>query len=284
MLNKKLVLAVNEAYLVRNNKKQLNGQHYYCPHCKKRMILIVSQQKSAFFKHLNHYGNFMGEKEEHHSSKMALKAALTAAGFNAQVEVPLAAGQIRADILASPNLAFEIQCAPLSKAEYNHRHALYKKENVKDIWIVGKRHFLRQKKKKTQLIFFRRNQLWREYYLEIDPIKQILRLKYNILLEPLTNKVHYQQINFSLDEVGIQNFWKFKPILHHYHINPVKQKQYLQLQIRQKSIKGIRIAKLLYEQKMTIDDLSSSVFKHFREIGSLDTATDYLLKLSANDS
>ncbi len=65
------------------------------------MILIVSEQKAAFFKHISSYGSALGEKEEHHLSKMLLKSALTAAGFNAQVEIPLADGQLRADVLAS---------------------------------------------------------------------------------------------------------------------------------------------------------------------------------------
>ena len=85
MLDKKLVLAVSEAYLVNSRQKKLNQEIYRCPHCNKKVILIVSEKKSAFFKHLTSYTNLMGEKEEHHQSKMLFKAALTAAGFIAAV-------------------------------------------------------------------------------------------------------------------------------------------------------------------------------------------------------
>lgn len=153
MLNKGLVLAVNEAYLVNSNQKKLNQDFYRCPHCNKKVILIMSERKAAFFKHLISYNNLMGEKEEHHQSKMLLKSALTAAGFNAAVEMPLADGQLRADVLVSKKLAFEAQCAPLNKNEFRHRHALYHKIGVTDIWIVGKRHYLKKRLKQTQLIF-----------------------------------------------------------------------------------------------------------------------------------
>ena len=77
----------------------------------------------------------MGEKEEHHQSKMLYKAALTAAGFDAAVEIPLADGQLRADVLVAENLAFEIHCAPLSDAEFKHRHSLYQKIGVMNILL-----------------------------------------------------------------------------------------------------------------------------------------------------
>lgn len=112
MLNKKLVLAVSEAYLVNSKQKKLNQEIYRCPHCNKKVILIMSERKAAFFKHLINYNNLMGEKEEHHQSKMLLKSALTAAGFDATVEVPLAEGQLRADVLVSKN----------SPLKYNVRH------------------------------------------------------------------------------------------------------------------------------------------------------------------
>ena len=51
MLDKKLVLAVSEAYLVNSRQKKLNQEIYRCPHCNKKVILIVSEKKSAFFKH-----------------------------------------------------------------------------------------------------------------------------------------------------------------------------------------------------------------------------------------
>ncbi len=41
MLNKKLVLAVDEACLVNARQKKLNRDNYHCPHCNKKVILVM---------------------------------------------------------------------------------------------------------------------------------------------------------------------------------------------------------------------------------------------------
>lgn len=276
MLDQKLVVARNEAYLVMNGQKKLNYDNYRCPQCNKKVILVISQKKTAFFKHFHNNVSSMGEKEEHHNSKMLLKTALMAAGLNAQVEIPLADGQLRADVLAKSNLAFEVQCAPLSQEEFRHRHNLYEQIQVKDIWVVGKRHYLKRKIKKTQLIFFRKNQLWRTYYLEIDPIRQVLRLKYNVVQEPITQVVYYQIKEFSLDELGMQEFWHYQPKLKTYQLNPMSQRRYLDQQIRQKSNKGMRIAEKLYQKHLTVANLPDKLFSTWRIPGEKSSIEKYL--------
>ena len=278
MLNKKLVLAVSEAYLVNSRQKRLNQEIYRCPHCNKKVILIVSENKAAFFKHLNSYTNLMGEKEEHYQSKMLFKSALTAAGFNAEVEIPLAEGQLRADVLAANNLAFEIQCAPLSDAEFKHRHSLYRKIGITDIWIVGQRHYLKRSLKQTQLIFFRQNKKWGNYYLEVNPTKNCFYLKYNVLQEAVTSKLRYQTKHFALDEIGIKEFWVFRPKLKTYTSNPVNQRKYIQRQIKQKSKLGLKVAEMLYQQQLSIDDLPNSIFVKFRNPGDENILINYLQK------
>ncbi len=276
LLNGKLVLAKSEAYLITIGQKKINYEKYCCPHCKKRVILIVSQKKTAFFKHFRSVDNLLGEKEEHHTSKLLLKTALTAAGFDAQVEIPLAERQLRADVLASPKLAFEVQCAPLSEKEFNHRHSLYRQIGVKDIWIVGRRHYLNHKIKKAQLIFMRENQLWQSYYLEIDPMNQLLRLKYNIVQEPITRVVYYQTQEFLLDEIGIKEFWRYQPNLKNYQLNPTGQKEYLRQQIKQKSKIGLQIAEKLYQKRISLDELPKSLFTKWRRPGERNTIEQYL--------
>lgn len=283
MLNKKLVLAVSEAYLVNSRQKKLNQENYRCPHCNKKVILIISEKKSAFFKHLTTYLSLMGEKEEHHESKMLLKAALTAAGFNAEVEIPLADGQLRADVLATEKLAFEIQCAPLSDAEFKHRHSLYRKIGVTDIWIVGQRHYLKQNLKHTQLIFFRKNKKWGNYYLEVNPTNNCFCLKYNVCQEAITRRLHYQNKYFTLDEIGIKQFWQFRPQLRAYTCNPSEQKKYLQRQIKQKSKLGLKVSEMLYQQKISISDLPDSLFTKYRNPGDENIIVEYLQKNASLD-
>ena len=273
LLNDTLVLAVEEVKLTKSNNKV--KKHYFCPHCEREVQLVYKDEQS-YFKHIPSKVNLSGENEEHAQSKRILTQALRAVHFNAQTEVNLANGQLRADILAASNLAFEIQCAPLNKSEFRHRHFLYRQIGVKDIWIVGKRHFLRQNIKKSQLIFFRRNNFWREYYLEIDPFKKIIRLKYNVLLEPLTNKVHFQEEKFDISAKGLKKLWHFQPSLHKYHVNPKQQMRYLQMQLVHKSLKGMQIANLLYKKRQTIDDLPPWVFNSFRRINSPDNVSKYL--------
>lgn len=279
ILNKKLVLAVEEASLVFQHKKRLNEDNYYCPHCRHKVILVLSQSKAAFFKHLNHYERALGEKEEHHFSKLLLQTAFTAAGFRAETEVVLAAGQLRADVLVYPKLALEVQCAPLSTAEFNHRHRLYKQIGTFDLWIVGHRHYLGNKLKHTQLIFFRENQIWGKYYLEVDQAHSLLRLKYNIWQEPVTRVLHYQTAIFALDEIGLKKLWLFRPQLGTYMLNFNKQKRYLEKQIKQKSKLGLKIAEQLYQHHLTIDNLPEKIFKEWRKPGEKDKVSQYLRSL-----
>ncbi|MFR4967531.1 competence protein CoiA [Lactobacillus kalixensis] len=290
LLNKRIVLAVDEANLVRNNEKKLNYENYRCPQCHKKLILIISESKSAFFKHLAQCRSQYGEKEEHHNSKMLLKSAFTAAGFDAKVEVPLADGGIRADVLISEKLAIEVQCAPLSQREFIHRHNLYQQVKILDLWIVGKRHYLNKQLKETQLIFFRENKNWGTYYLEVNPQKQVLQLKYNIWQEPMTRNLVYQTKIFSLDECGINEFWHFKAKKKIFQLNKNDQKQYLWRQIHQKTNLGHKIASQLYELGMNIDDLPDKVFSQFRKPGEIDGVSKYLCnkkgpapKLDADD-
>ena len=129
ILNKKLVLAIKEAEQVNKGFKKLNQDYYTCPSCRKRMILILSEEKLPFFKHFYQVRG-TGEKEEHYQSKQLLCTALKANGVNAEVEVPLLDQQLRADVLVENKLAFEVQCAPLSETEFKHRHSLYEKLSI----------------------------------------------------------------------------------------------------------------------------------------------------------
>lgn len=281
LLNKRLVLAVEEANQVFNHEKKLNEEDYRCPHCQKKVILVLSQSKAAFFKHWIHYDEGQGEKEEHHNSKMLLKTAFTAAGFPAQTEIPLANGQLRADVLVNSKLALEVQCAPLSEQEFASRHSLYQRSKILDLWIVGKRHYLKKRLKHTQLIFFRENQIWGKYYLEVDPQKQVLRLKYNIWQEGMTPRLRYQVAIFPLDEKGIIRFWHFKPAKREYFLNIEQQRKYLWQQIHQKTKLGQKVAQELYEARMTIDELPAEIFAEWRKPGEADVISKFLQKKKA---
>lgn len=264
LLKKKLVLAVSEANLVYEGNKRLNYEKYYCPNCKKRVMLVISQEKMPFFKHIRLIKG-EGEKDEHQQSKQLLCASLVANGLKAEMEVPLADQQLRADVFVHPNLSFEVQCAPLSDKEFHHRHALYEKIGIKDVWIVGKRHYLNKKLKKSQKIFLRYSQTWDWYYLEVDPFKERIYLKYQIRLEPLIDNVIFHKKSFPLNENGVRDLLMFKISKSKVRqIDSQKQRNYLIRQLRQKTNLGRKIAAMMYELQVTIDDLPVEIFNRVR--------------------
>ncbi|WP_348636164.1 competence protein CoiA family protein [Lactobacillus sp. ESL0703] len=270
LLNNRLVLATAEAA-----QKSKVVKNYLCPRCHKR-VQLISKADGAYFKHVAKTANMMGERAEHAQSKLLLKEALRSAGFDARVEIPLAQGQLRADVLASPRLSFEVQCAPLSLAEFNHRHQLYSEIGIVDVWVVGQRHYLRRQIKKSQLLFFRENKLWRDYYLEIDPAKQQLILKYNVLLEPITTRVHYQKMTFAINAQGLRQLWHFQPQIQKYQINPIGQREYLARQLMQQTKTGQSIATALYNRQITVNDLPDEIFSKMRHVGQPNNVLTYL--------
>ena len=279
ILNKKLVLAIKEAEQVNKGFKKLNQDYYTCPSCRKRMILILSEEKLPFFKHFYQVKG-TGEKEEHYQSKQLLCTALKANGVNAEVEVPLLDQQLRADVLVENKLAFEVQCAPLSETEFKHRHSLYEKLSIKDIWIVGQRHYLKNKLNRSKEIFLRYSPKWQWYYLEINPFSCVITLKYNILKAAVSSEISYEIKHFSLDEKGIAKLFTFVPA-NKQNIKSASikdQKIYLQKQLTQKSKLGLEIASLLYQLHFSVADIPEKLFLELREPKEKSPIITYLQK------
>lgn len=276
LLNKKLVLAINEAILVKTGVRKLGTSTYRCPHCQHQVVLVLTQKKTPFFKHLLSLQTGLGEKEEHRQGKLALKTAFIAAGLPARLEVPLAAGQLRADVLVRQHLALEVQCAPLSAKEFYHRHQLYQKIGIFDLWLVGQRHFLKRKLKQTQLIFLPRNLHWGTYLLEINVNNCQLRLKYNLRQEPVTPYLKWQSASFPLDERGLIDLWRFHPNLFIPKIDGKWQQAFLLRQIQRKTKLGLTLARQLYLMHLSLNDLPASLFTKWRQPGEEMTILHYL--------
>ncbi|MCT7703601.1 MAG: competence protein CoiA family protein, partial [Lactobacillus iners] len=190
--------------------------------------------------------------------------ALVGAGYHAKMEVNLAYRQLRADILMQNSISFEIQCSPISDIEFDHRHNLYEKIGIKDVWVVGRRHFLHQQLRESQKKFLRFNQQWGWYYLEINPYEADISLKYNILLSPISRKLKYQIKKFSLDDLGIRKFFNFVPYLKRYSLPDVQfQRQYLHKKIQQKTGYGLQVAQLLYENRKSVEDIPVEILTQY---------------------
>ncbi|MDP9438480.1 MAG: hypothetical protein M3P49_07025, partial [Actinomycetota bacterium] len=86
------------------------------------------------------------ETIEHHETKLALFDALSASlppGWGVLLEKPLGNGRRRPDVLATREsdglaVAFEVQFADLSEAEWRERHEDYRDMGVRDVWLLGR--------------------------------------------------------------------------------------------------------------------------------------------------
>lgn len=282
LLNNRLVYAVEEAEKIclQKNSKHAN---YYCPRCGQQVVLVMAQVKIAFFKHIKKIRQ-EGEGYEHQTSKKLIKSALTAAGFQAELEVPLAEGNLRADILVADKFAVEVQCAPISDQEFEHRHQLYRQIGLLDLWMVGSRHWLTHKFKHTQLKFLRRNQRWGTYLLEIHLDVRQIHLKYNLKLYPVSQRARFYLQKFPLDELGVAKLWEFAPAITAYQESEqliLQERKYLKNQVMHKTKLGIAVAQKLYQLHMTIDQLPSSAFK-YRNPGQASSVLNFLAQKNAN--
>ncbi len=275
LLNSTLVLAISEAQLVRTGKKALNQSAYQCPNCGGRVLLSVAS-KQAFFRHHRSLTTGGGEKAEHHGLKLTLLAALVANGFPAKTEVVLAGGAIRADVLVHSQLAFEIQCAPLGLAEYRQRHQCYQQEQIRDIWIVGRRHFLQSKIKASQCQYFRYAPGWGDYYLEADYARQRLCLSYQVHQAPISRHLYYFRAYFALDDQGLAALWQFQPAEQPVAFSASREQAYLRQQIQQRTRLGQEIAAALYQAGLTVTDLPDQLFRHSRRPGTRNPVLQWL--------
>lgn len=116
-------------------------------------------------------------------------------------------------------------------------------------------------------MFLRYSTKWHWYYLEINPFKCVITLKYNILKAAISSEVKYNIKTFSLDERGMAALFTFIPSdkdgtkLNHIQ----DQKIYLQKQIIQKSKLGLEIGALLYQLHYSMDDIPDELFLKLRE-------------------
>lgn len=275
LLNKKLVDAVTEAKRISQNK-------YFCPKCRNEVLLIVSINKKPYFKHCS-YAKNSGETIEHFQSKKKICEILISLGFSSEMEVSLANQQLRADILVSKELAFEIQCAPLSEAEFKHRHSLYKKIGIKDIWFVGKRHFLKNKLKETQKKYLRKSKKWGWYLLEVHLTENLIILRHHILLDPLNNKISCLSTSFSFNRNGFIALLYYESLVFkRLDINEEEQKKYLSNQFIKKTNLGQRIASELYDKGLTINQLPQNLFTTYREPLSEPNIISFLDKIKSD--
>lgn len=125
---------------------------------------------------------------------------------------------------------------------------------------------MKKKINQSQEIFLRYSPKWQWYYLEIDPFKCLIRLKYNILKAAISSEIQYDVKTFPLDEEGVAELFLFTPVKKIFKVSDIKdQKKYLQKQLVQKSKIGLKIGSLLYQLHYSIDDIPKELFLQLRK-------------------
>lgn len=277
LLDEQLIMARDA--LDEQNSAQLM---FLCPNCLEPVQLVNAGRAGPYFRHPN--TTFRTEEtQEHQLGKKVLASGLTALGVENMLEVPLVSDQIRADVYvthAGHAYGLEIQCAPLGTTEYSIRHDFYLSENITDIWLIGRRHFLRKKIKQIHLDLLRTNSRWGNYLLEIDVNAHHLRLKYNIQQDDLNLNCRYQTQIFALDEKGIMQLIKFRPVqLAIYRYDYVSARNYVVRQVRQKTNIGLALAQFCYERNLAPLELPLSLFVGYRDPGKSVLLLDKIVQL-----
>lgn len=130
-----------------------------CPHCGRRVIYHAGKVKIPHFNHEPHVEctySGEGETQEHLNGKLIIYNWLKGKYPAAQVELEyriVETNQIADVYAAFPNgqkIAFEIQCAIISKTKWIERSLLYKEANIFDFWLWGKNYFNEKEEKREK--------------------------------------------------------------------------------------------------------------------------------------
>ncbi|MGW6684920.1 competence protein CoiA family protein [[Kitasatospora] papulosa] len=114
-----------------------------CPQCKWGLHAKVSRYGVRFFCHDSGRPpscELSNESWEHHMLKLELAAAIRAAGWFAELEVPAADGSWRADVMASSadgtqRMAWEAQLSPITNDDIQYRTERYRAEGIRVCWV-----------------------------------------------------------------------------------------------------------------------------------------------------
>lgn len=123
---------------------QATGTAIFCPSCGARLLIRNGTQVPAHFAHRGTAcPSWEPESTAHLQGKLILRDLVQAAGWQATLEVPVADGAQRVDVMAqrgATQLALEYQCSPLAADRLRERVAGYAALGLADRWYLG-RHF-----------------------------------------------------------------------------------------------------------------------------------------------
>lgn len=127
-----------------SKEKAKNGEMYYCPACKGKLVLKKGNIMIAHFAHHQHADCAVfseGETLPHLKGKQLLFEKFKSEGFEVTLECWLPALQQRPDLLLvladGKEIAVEYQCSPISPSDLLARTRGYKRFGYEVWWICG---------------------------------------------------------------------------------------------------------------------------------------------------
>lgn len=127
-----------------SKEKGKNGEEYYCPACKGKLVLKKGNIMVAHFAHHQHSDCAVFSESEtlpHLKGKQLLFEKFKSEGFEVMLECWLPELQQRPDLLIvladGKKIALEYQCSPISPADLKARTQGYQRFSYEVWWICG---------------------------------------------------------------------------------------------------------------------------------------------------
>lgn len=161
-----------------------DNQEYYCPMCRRKLILRTGNLKSNHFAHQrSDYHKQIRETDIHQAGKLILKKWGEELGFQSRVEVYFKKIKRRADVVLNnrnSQIVMEYQCSPLSVAKLAERSQAYSQLGIKFLWILGKRYQFNEQISQRVAQFFKYHPHLGFYIIYLNAEMQRFEVYYQI--------------------------------------------------------------------------------------------------------
>ncbi len=160
---------------------------YYCPQCKKLLILRQGRHNLPHFAHMRTacLAFSEGETGEHLQGKKFLLAFFAKYYDHVELEAYLSELKQRPDLLvfrkANKNLAVEFQCAPLTYDKLSERSTGYRQQGLAFFWFLGKKNYRLGKRMTQKIAQFLNWSAVRGFYLiYVDVVQKRIEVAYQL--------------------------------------------------------------------------------------------------------
>ncbi|SYW07116.1 competence protein CoiA [Oenococcus oeni] len=206
------------------------GEFFYCPFCKKRLLLCHGEIRIPYFAHSarDNCNSFSeNESEIHLLAKQKIKEATERLGYRAELEKVLPLISQRADLIISDSagkeLAIEFQQSPISIPRLRERNQGYKSIGLSVIWFLGPNYSFTNPSQRT--VFKFADQETKVYYYDQN--------KHEIII---------------LTALFKRDYYKFEPVVHRVPFNSFIKNFFLKQSLTEQSEEILINKKILFKQ------------------------------------